>query len=87
MRKAGFWSLSWQYLPESLKMMIIILAFLFYLILQEKRGFFWLVVPVGFWLDLWKRESFGLNGLKILLLVWLLNFFLEKRGKSDWKLR
>lgn len=67
--------------------MTVILSVLFYLILQEKKGFFWLIIPVGFWLDLWKRESFGLNGLKILFLILILNFFLGKRGKSTLKLR
>lgn len=48
---------------------------------------FWLLLPIGVFLDLWNGESFGLAGLKIMIFLFILRFlFPQKKFKNQYKI-
>lgn len=67
--------------------MYLFLGLLFFWLVSKFRAFWWLLLPLGIFLDLWFVAPLGVSGIK-LLLVWLVFWAIlgETRNKSRLRL-
>lgn len=63
--------------------MEILLAVVFWFVLNNFEKVFWLVVPVSFLIDFWKIRALGESGLEILGIVFLMRVILGIRMKRN----
>lgn len=64
--------------------MLILLSSIFFYLLSRKRGWLlWLVLPFSFFFDIWKIETLGLSGLKILLGVFVFYLIFGKETREN----
>ena len=67
--------------------MLIFVSLLLFLLTLKQESFFWLVLPLSLFLDLWNLEPLGVSGLKMILILILGSVIVGRKRYQSHKIR